>query len=90
MKKEGLDKSRNGSMICSIFKRRIWRVRPECTMGHKNVALEGVEAVLVDHIEERTGEGIMLTYYILCVISHPIFWRRILCQRDTSYQKEKS
>jgi hypothetical protein len=59
-------------------------------MGHKNVALEGVEAVLVDHIEERTGEGIMLTYYFRCVTSNPIFWRRILCQRDTSYQKEKS
>jgi len=41
MKKESLDKSRNESMICSILQRRIWRVRPGGTIGHKNVALEG-------------------------------------------------
>ena len=48
-----------------------------------------VEAVLVDHIEERTGDGLRLRYSIRCVKSHPIFWRRILCLGDTSYQKEK-
>jgi hypothetical protein len=41
MKKVHLDTSRNEVMICSILYYRIWRVLPECTMGHKNVALEG-------------------------------------------------